>query len=109
MKLSYVWNRWSGRLRAGAGERGAGRPGVIGFGLLVLVIGFVLYQSARLEAYSCEVCVEFEGREKCRTVGGPTIDGARSGAILNACAYVASGMANSMACQRKPPVSETCE
>lgn len=84
------------------------RIGIIGTFLLLGVLGYVVFQSFRLEAASCEVCIEYNGRSQCRTVGGATIDEARQGAITNACAFLSSGVTDSMACQRTKPISESC-
>jgi hypothetical protein len=76
--------------------------------LLLAVLGFVVLQSFRLESASCEVCMEYNGARQCRTVGGASVDEARQGAITNACAFLSSGVTDSMACQRTLPISEQC-
>ncbi len=93
---------------ASEAARGLSRPGVVGGLLLVGVIAFVLWGTLNLEAHSCEVCMEYQGRSQCREVAAATIEEARTGAILNACAFVASGMRDSMDCQRTRPASENC-
>ncbi len=50
--------------------------------------------------------MEFNGQTSCRTAAGETVDRARRAAIDNACATIASGVGDSIACQNKPPVSE---
>jgi hypothetical protein len=84
------------------------RIGIIGTLLLAGVVAYVVFQSMHLEASSCEVCMEYNGNRQCRTVGGATIDEARSGAITNACAFLSSGVTDSMACGRTKPISEKC-
>ena len=84
------------------------RAGIIGAVLLAAVLGFVVFQSFRLESASCEVCMQYNGARQCRTVAGATRDEAREGAVTNACAFLASGVTDSMACQRTRPISETC-
>jgi hypothetical protein len=84
------------------------RIGIIGTLLLAGVIAYVVYQSMHLEAATCEVCIEYNGNTQCRTVSGPTLDDARSGAITNACAFLSSGVTDSMACGRTKPISENC-
>lgn len=49
--------------------------------------------------------MEFQGRSECRTAAGPTEQQALRTAIENACALIASGMTDSMACDRTPPKS----
>lgn len=82
---------------------------MIGFVLLGLVIAFVVGNSMTLQAHSCNVCMEYKGRSKCREVAAATIDGAREGAVLNACAFISSGMRDSMECQRTRPATEVCQ
>jgi len=53
--------------------------------------------------------VSYKGRAKCRTVAASTVAEARQAAIMNACAFVSAGMRDSMACQRSPTTSESCE
>jgi hypothetical protein len=84
------------------------RAGLLGAMLLVVVLIYVVAQSFLLETASCDVCIEYHGQRQCRTVGGETIEEARRGAITNACAFVSSGVTDSMACQRTAPVSESC-
>lgn len=50
-----------------------------------------------------EVCVTFNGRTECRTASGPTEGEAQRTAIQNACALLASGMTDSIACDRTAP------
>lgn len=90
-------------------EHGVSQPGVIGTLLLVLVVGVVVWGTLGLQAHQCSVCMEYRGQRQCRDVAAATIEEAREGAILNACAFIASGMRDSMDCQRQPPESVTCE
>jgi hypothetical protein len=84
------------------------RVGVIATLLFAAVAAALLWESLRLEAATCDVCMSYGGREQCRTVGGATVDDARQAAITNACAFLSSGVTDSMACQRTPPKSESC-
>jgi len=90
-------------------ERGATRVGLIGLALLVAVIGYVVVSSIQIGASTCNVCMEFRGRSKCRTVGAKTVEEARRGAVDNACAFISSGVTDRMACAREVPVSEDCQ
>jgi hypothetical protein len=76
---------------------------VIVFGVLFLA---VMYTSTRnLSAHRVEVCMEFNGRSACRTASGAAPELARRTATDNACAQIASGMSDSIACTNTPPVS----
>ena len=84
------------------------RVGVLGGLLLAAVAGYLLFQTMTLQAARCEVCMQYKGQSKCRTVGGANRDEAMQGAINNACAFLAGGVTDSLACSRTPPVSQRC-
>jgi hypothetical protein len=50
----------------------------------------------------------FAGREACRTVEAATTSEARTSAINNACAFLASGVTDSIACEHGQPTREDC-
>jgi hypothetical protein len=52
-----------------------------------------------------EVCMQFNGHTVCKTTSGQTEDYALRTAKTNACADIASGVTDSMACERAEPVS----
>ena len=76
---------------------------------LVLVIGVVVYSSLRIGGVRCEVCVEFRGREACRAVDGQAEDETRRAGVTNACAMLASGVTDTMACERTTPTKADCK
>ncbi len=49
--------------------------------------------------------MEFNGRSRCATAAAPTEQQAIQTATDNACAFLASGRDQSMACSRTPPQS----
>jgi hypothetical protein len=76
--------------------------------IAILGIGFVavlVYSTIGQKHYRCEVCVEFQGRRACRTAASATRDQAVRTATENACALIASGMTDSIACGNTPPAS----
>lgn len=76
---------------------------VLIFGLAFLAI---MWTSTRnLAAHRVEVCMEYQGRSACRIASGATPENARRTATDNACALIASGMSDSIACTNTPPVS----
>jgi hypothetical protein len=75
---------------------------------LTAIVGVVVYSSFTVGGIRCELCVRFEGREACRAVDGASEDEARAAAQTNACALVASGVTQTMACQRAQPTSVSC-
>ena len=56
----------------------------------------------------CEVCVTFLGRTACREAVGATREEAVRTATDNACAFVASGMTQTVQCTTSPPDRVTC-
>ena len=84
------------------------RWGWLLFAAFLLFMGGVIYRSFQVAGQRCSVCMSFGGRDVCRTVEGPTKDDALRGALNNACAYLASGVTDSMACERTPPTKMEC-
>ena len=86
----------------------------LGKGTLVTLVVFgclaavLVLSSLDLSTHSCEVCMEYHGRSQCRPVSAETIDEARRAAVTNACAFIASGVTETMACQQLPAGSESC-
>ena len=76
---------------------------------VLLVIGAVVVGSSlRTGTVRCEVCIDFAGRSACRSVDGATEEDAHMAAVTNACALLASGVTDTMACQRTPPRRSEC-
>ncbi len=74
---------------------------------IVLVIGALVYFTIGLQQYTCEVCMEFEGRENCAVASGTTEEEAVRTATDTACATISAGMTESIQCSRTKPVSVT--
>jgi hypothetical protein len=76
--------------------------------VLAPVMGFVVYSSFFVSEYECEVCIDFEGRNGCRSVKAATEAEAMRGAIDNTCAQLASGVTDTMRCSRTQPSKADC-
>jgi len=76
--------------------------------VLLGLIGFVVYSSLRVGGVRCQVCIDFGGRQACRAVDANTESEARAAAVTNACALLASGVTQVMACERTPPTKAEC-
>ena len=85
------------------------RTALAAIAVALALIGLMFYAMKGLSAHTCEVCVEFDGKTKCRTAKGPTEPEAVKTATDNACAYLAQGMTESMRCGRTPPKSVRCQ
>ena len=70
--------------------------------------GFIIYSSTQVSGVRCRVCMAFDARTACREVDGATEHDARMAARTNACALIASGVTDTLACERSPPTSEQC-
>jgi hypothetical protein len=80
----------------------------LALGTLAGLIGFVVYSSLQVGSVRCEVCIPFEGREACRAVDGASEHDALMAARTNACAQIASGVTQTMACERAPASKSAC-
>ena len=76
---------------------------------VVSVLALIVFSTLSLGGYSCEVCVEFRGQTKCRTAKGSSQEEAKRTAIDNACAFLSSGVTDSIACTNTPPKSVRCQ
>ena len=79
------------------------KAALIGVVFLLIVIAAIYYSTASLAAHRVEVCMEFNGMTSCRTASGSTQEYALHTATTNACATIASGVTDSMACDRAEP------
>jgi hypothetical protein len=68
-------------------------------------LGLLLYSTLPGQMVRVEVCVSYDGKRECRTARGTTQKEASATAQTNACATLARGMTESMACQSKQPDS----
>ena len=78
---------------------------LVGLGAIVAV---VVYTSLDVGVVRCEVCITYQGREACRAVDGATAEDAQQSAVNNACALLASGVTDTMACERTTPTRLAC-
>jgi len=75
----------------------------------VSFIGAVVFALIRstmnLAQYRVEVCMDYQGRSSCRVAAGSTEEFALRSATDNACALIATGVTDTMACTRSAPRS----
>jgi len=77
-------------------------------GILMVIALPTLFMTLKIistPTVDCEVCMEFRGRSKCRKASGPKREDCQLTATDNACAFLASGMTDSIQCAQKTPVS----
>jgi len=69
------------------------------------VVAVLIRSTMNLAQYRVEVCMAYQGRSECRTAAGSTEEFTLRTATTNACALIASGVTDSMACERSTPQS----
>jgi hypothetical protein len=84
------------------------RNTIVTLAVLGPVVAAVIYNSFQVSDYECSVCITFFGRESCRTVNAKTEKEGIAAAIDNACATLASGVTETMRCQRTTPTKASC-
>ncbi len=78
---------------------------ILGVLFTAAILGLVLYSTMGNAKYRCEVCVMYQGRQACRTASAATKEQAERTAKENACAQIASGVTDSIACDNSTPIS----
>lgn len=76
--------------------------------ICVAFVAYLLYSSLALDQVSCQVCIEFKGGRECGSASGTSAEEAQKTAAEVACAVLASGRTESMACSNSKPVSVDC-
>lgn len=79
---------------------------------ILLVLGFgalLLYNTVSAQKVECNVCVEFNGHRNCATASHESEEEAKRSAQNTACGPMTSGMNESIACDRTPPLSSQCK
>ena len=72
----------------------------------VAIVGWLMYTSLQgVTTHRVEVCMNFNGRDNCRTARGNTEAEARRTATDNACADITNGMTEIVGCQNTAPRS----
>lgn len=79
------------------------KPVVVGIVFAVGILAVLIFSSMNLARYRVEVCVDFKGRPQCRTASADTEEHALRAATSNACALVASGVTDTIACENAQP------
>ncbi len=83
------------------------KPVIIGILFFLAIVAVIIYSTMNLSRYRVEVCMQFNGRTSCRTTSGSTEEFALRTAMQNACAEIASGVTDSIACEHSQPVRVT--
>jgi hypothetical protein len=89
-------------------RKGMGKSAILGGCFALVMLALMWYASVSLGRQTCEVCIAYEGRSACRKAEGTSAEEARRTATDMACAVLASGMTESLQCQRTEPQSVRC-
>jgi hypothetical protein len=83
------------------------KPVLVGIIIFIALMGLLAYSTLKLGGPRVEVCMAFNGQQSCRTASGSSREQATRTAIQNACGEIASGVTDSLACERSEPVKVT--
>ncbi|MEX2263039.1 MAG: hypothetical protein WD696_13870 [Bryobacteraceae bacterium] len=81
------------------------KTSILGILFLLAVLGYLVISTQRTAQHRVEVCITYQGRQACRTALASSKESAQRAATDNACAQIASGMTDSIACTNTPPDS----
>ena len=81
------------------------KPVLAGILVAAAILAIIIYSSLDLVRNRVEVCMEWNGRTNCKIASGSTSEFATRTALTNACAEMVSGVTDTLACERKNPVS----
>lgn len=79
----------------------------IGLAFVAALIAILYQSSTGLATNRVEICVSYQGRDACRIASAATKEEAQRTALSNACAQVASGMNDTLSCERNGPTKIT--
>jgi hypothetical protein len=65
----------------------------------------MVYSTVNGPKYRVQICMTYNSRSTCKTVSAKSEEAAVRGGISNACADIASGVTESMGCERTEPTS----
>ena len=79
------------------------KPVWVGILFVLAVLAVIVYSSMNLARFRVEACMTYQGQTNCRIASGSTPEFAQRTAISNACAGIASGVTDSIACEQSTP------
>jgi hypothetical protein len=83
------------------------KPVLVGILLFVALLGLIAYSTMGNTSHRVEVCMQFHGQTSCRIASGSSEAFALRTATSNACAGIASGVTDSIACEQSEPAKVT--
>lgn len=77
---------------------------VVAIGVLA-ALAAIVWSTMGLAGFTVEVCMDFKGRRQCATASGTTREEAIETARTTACATIAAGVGETIACGNTEPTS----
>ncbi len=84
------------------------RGTLLGLAAGAALLGGLIYGSLDVTQAECSLCVEYNGQRQCRTGSGASNEEAIQAAQRAACAVMASGMNEVIACGNRNPIEVSC-
>jgi len=81
----------------------------IGLVLASIFLLIIVKSQLTQQRWRCEVCMNYNNQRSCSIARGPSEEEAYRSAADTACALIASGVTERMACPRQKPSSQKCE
>jgi hypothetical protein len=78
---------------------------------LTVIVGFfafLAWTTLSAQKVECEVCVEYNGKRNCAVASHETEADAARSAQNTACGPITNGMNDAIACDARPPISQSC-
>lgn len=75
--------------------------------VVIAAVVAIVWSTLGLAAFTAEVCVTFNGRTRCSTASGSTREEAVDTGVRTACATLAGGVGDTIACNNTEPDSVT--
>jgi polyferredoxin len=76
--------------------------------VVLLFVAALLYATFNEASVRCDVCLDFAGESACRSGSGVDREAAVRSAVASACAVLARGVTQSLACDAAPPRAVDC-
>lgn len=84
------------------------KKSLITLAIILMLVGGLTYSMLSLAEVECSLCIHFKGQVVCETAFGPDRDAAIEEAHRAACAQVASGVTDALACNRAVQTDLSC-
>ncbi|HEU5040537.1 MAG TPA: hypothetical protein VFT84_06940 [Gemmatimonadales bacterium] len=84
------------------------RSRAVTIAVVLAFVAFLLWSTLSSQRVECQVTVEFRGTTRTATASGASESDAIEQAQTAACGPMTSGMDESIACSRRPPVAKQC-